>query len=172
MSRSMIVVVGCNHGIQPRDPDWLAGDTQQATKQKEYFARLIGKIVMEREGKFVAEEWGLPCATSAHAIAAKCGIPWSDINTCCHDLDRMGTPRDYVNGHYSDEDKSRWNREREDVMLERIKHFMKEGSNGLVICGFDHMRPFLKLLQAEVIKAQPMDYRKQEWYQPTFSGDT
>ncbi|HTF24922.1 MAG TPA: hypothetical protein VK937_13565 [Candidatus Limnocylindria bacterium] len=93
----MIYVFGCNHGIQPKDPDWLAGDTPEAAEQKRHFAELIEASVKTNETKFMAEEWGLICITSAHAIADKHGISWCDINTCFHDLDELGIPRDYVN---------------------------------------------------------------------------
>lgn len=168
----MIYVVGCNHGIQPRDPDWLAGDAEQAATQKARFGELIDTTVKENEGKFVAEEWGLRDVSRGQFVANKYGIPWSDINTCFHDLDGLGIPRDYVNENHSEEQKQKWNRDREKVMLERIKAARKDLPNGLVICGFEHMDPLVKSLRAEEIEAQPVDYRNRDWYQPTFSGDS
>ena len=167
----MVYVVGCNHGIQPRDPDWLAGDTE-AAEQKKLFAELIEATAKADETKFVAEEWGLPYTTSAHSIADKLGLPWCDINTCFHDLDRLGIPRDYVNGSYTTEKKEHWNREREKVMLKRIKAGIKGKPNGIVICGFEHMGPLVELLRGEGIETGSVNYRQKEWYQPTFSGDS
>jgi len=37
----MNYALGRNHGIQPKDPDWLAGDTPEAAEQKRHFAELI-----------------------------------------------------------------------------------------------------------------------------------
>ena len=168
----MIYVVGCNHGIQPRDPDWLAGDTIEAAEQKNHFAQLIEATVKADGTKFVAEEWGLPSTTSAHSIADKRGIPWFDINTCFHDLDQLGIPRDYVNGSYSTQKKLYWNREREKVMLKRIKAGLKGEPHGIVICGFEHMSPLVELLRGASIEAEPVNYREKECYQPVFSGDS
>jgi hypothetical protein len=117
----MIYVVGCNHGIQPRDPDWLVGDAGEAANQKARFGELIETTIKQGQGKFVAEEWGLSSITRGQAIADRGGIPWSDINTCFHDLAQLGIPRDYVNRDYSKEKKAKWNKDREKVMLENIK---------------------------------------------------
>jgi hypothetical protein len=150
----MIYVLGCNHGIQPRDPDWLVGDTNQAAEQRAHFAQLIDTSVNESEAQFVAEEWGLSCTTRAASIADRHGIPWSNVNTSFHDLNELGMPHDYVNGAYSNEEKEKWNRERDKVMLEKIKAAKKEAANGVIICGFEHMDPLVELLEEEGIEAK------------------
>lgn len=168
----MIHVVGCNHGIQPRDPDWLTGDTSEAAEQKARFKQLIEATFKAVQAEFVAEEWGLANITTAHALADKCAIPWSNINTCFQDLDRLGIPRDYVNGDYTHDQKHKWNAEREKVMLRNIKACIKSRPNGVVICGFEHMGPLVELLRGDAIEAQAVDYRNEEWYRPIFSGDS
>jgi hypothetical protein len=124
--------------------------------------------------QFIAGKWGLTFTTRGHSIADQRGISWSDINTCFHDLDELGIPREYVNGAYSNEGKQEWNSEREKVMLENIKAAKKAKkgeANGIVICGFERMDPLVRLLDGEQIEAGAVDYRKEDWYQPTFSGD-
>jgi hypothetical protein len=53
----------------------------------------------------------------------------------------------YVNGDYSNEEKAKWNKDREKVMLENIKVAKKDMPTGIVICGFEHMGPLVELLQ-------------------------
>lgn len=169
---TVIHVIGCNHGIQPRDPDWLGGDTNGAAEQKARFKQLIEASFISVQAEFVAEEWGLADVTTAHALADRCTIPWCNINTCHQDLDRLGIPHDYVNGDYTPDQKRNWNAEREKVMLRNIKACIESKPNGVVICGFDHMSPLVELLRGDGIEAEEVNYRKKEWYRRTFEGDS
>ena len=45
MADCKIVIVGCNHGIQPEDADALFGDSEQVTEQKKQFADLIESLI-------------------------------------------------------------------------------------------------------------------------------
>ena len=63
MADCKIVIVGCNHDIQPEDADALFGDSEQVTEQKKRFAALIESLIKENEIEFIGEEWGLASAT-------------------------------------------------------------------------------------------------------------
>jgi len=168
----MIYVVGCNHGIQPRDEDWLGGDWQEAKAQKAAFAGLIERIIQQGEIQFVGEEWGLPDITTACELAETNQVPWVNINTSAEDLDRLGIPQDYVKESFSEAQKRNWHRQREQVMLGRLKENWGEASNALAICGFEHMEPLAGLLRMDGVAAETVDYRKMDWYRPgVFSED-
>lgn len=160
----MICVVGCNHGIQPRDPDWLGGDTREAAEQKQHFAQLLDKIIIGCEVRFVGEEWGLPDITIAHDLADKHGAMWSNINTSPGDLKQMGIPDDYVKGPYALEQKEMWHRKREHVIFSNIISSKAGAQDLLIICGFDHFEPLAGLLLEVDGVVEPCDYRKLDWY--------
>jgi hypothetical protein len=168
----MIYVVGCNHGIQPRDEDWLRGDTPEARDQKSRFTKVIAETIKEGEIQFVGEEWGRVETTIAHELAENCGIPWANINTSTADLKRMGIPCDYVKGPFTPEQKERWHRQREQFMLRRIQENRGAAQNLLIVCGFEHLQPLSDLLRRGGTTVAPVDYRELDWYQPgIFSED-
>lgn len=168
----MHYVVGCNHGIQPSAEDWLAGDTPDARDQKTHFSELIQGAIRQHGIRFVGEEWGPADMTIAHAAALAYGVPWSDINTTPDDLDCLRIPRDYVNGNYTDAQKRRWHREREEVMLHKLREGRRNAENLLVVCGFRHFEPITELLRHDNSPVTPIDYRAMDWYRPgVFSCD-
>jgi hypothetical protein len=60
----------------------------------------LSNLTNENDIQFVGEEWGLEKETIAHAVAEeKGGILWENINTSHEDLDTLGIPLDYMNGH-------------------------------------------------------------------------
>ncbi|MGA9055244.1 MAG: hypothetical protein WB763_01905 [Terriglobia bacterium] len=168
----MIYVVGCNDGIQPRDQDWLGGDSPEAMAQKAHFAELIERIIQERKIQFVGEEWGLPDITTACASAGTHRIQWVNINASRDDLDRLGIPHDYVKGDFSEAQRRHWHSQREQVMLCKLKENRGEALNVLAVCGFEHMESLAELLRIDGVAAETVDYRKMDWYRAgVFSGD-
>lgn len=162
----MIYVVGCIHGIQPRDEDWLGGDSPEAKEQKSFFTGLIREILAREDIQFVGEEWGRPEITIAHAIADSHGILWANINTSLHELEEMGIPTNYVTGPYTAEQKAQWHRQREQFMLLKIQQERGEAANLLVVSGFEHMQPMSEVLQKLDNRIKTVDYRLLGWYQP------
>jgi hypothetical protein len=160
----VIWVVGCNHGIQPRDPDWLGGDAPEAADQKRHFSELLEKIISECRVDFVGEEWGLPDVTTACYLAGKYGATWVNINTCQEDLKQMGIPRDYVAGPYTNEQKESWNRKREQAILANIKGKKGSAERLLIICGFEHLQRLSTLLVEIETIVTPCDYRILPWF--------
>ena len=129
----------------------------------------------EQEIQIVLEENGGPEETGAKQIVDRRGIPWHDVNTTNEDKDRLGIPRDYVNGSYSDEQKNEWHRQREQVMLEKIKQQLQECEceSVLIVCGFDHMSHIAELLEQDGATVQQIDYRKSSWYRAgIFAGES
>jgi len=159
------VIVGCNHGIQPRDADAVFGDSEQVTEQKTQFANLIESLIIENDIEFIGEEWGRPNLTYAHALAdANPKSSWADINTTLEELDEMKIPRDYVHGAYSPEQKRRWTRQREAVMFKKILERKGKATKYMVICGFEHLEPLAEVLGKDCNALEFVDYRQEEWY--------
>jgi hypothetical protein len=158
----LIYVVGCNHGIQPIDRDvW---DTPKTLEQRAHFRKLITQIIKEND-QFVGEEWGLPTMTIAHAAAAENGkILWANINTSDEELDSMKIPRDYVNGRYPAEQKERWHRQREQVIMKKITEQKGNAKQFVIICGFEHMQPLRDSLRKIYESVESVDYRTMNWY--------
>jgi len=168
----MICIVGCNHGIQPQDEDWLAGDTLEAKEQKAHFAELIQEIIQTDKIQFVGEEWGLREITTAHALADTHEIPWSNINTSLDDLDRLEIPHGYAKANFTEAQKKRWHSQREQIMLRKLKEKRGEAQNILIVCGFDHVEGLADLLGQESVVVKTVDYRKKRWFQAgVFSED-
>jgi len=161
----MVYVLGCNHGIQPRDEDWLGGDSPAAKEQKTHFAELIKHIIQAGSIQFVGEEWGLPEITTAHSLAEACHIRWENINTSFEDLDRLGIPRDYAKGNFTQAEKEHWHSQREQIMLHKLKESHREALNILVVCGFEHMESLVNLLRLAGWVVRTVDYRCMNWYQ-------
>ncbi len=105
----MVYVVGCNHGIQPVDPDLF--DNASALQQRAHFRELLSKLITENNAQFVGEEWGLEKKTIAHAIADEKGILWENINTSHEDLDALGISRNYANEGHSAGQMEKWSRQ-------------------------------------------------------------
>jgi len=166
----LIYVVGCNHGIQPRDQDALFGDTSQARDQKSHFTTLIEEIIKGHKIQFVGEEWGLQETTIARASAGN-GVRWANINTSREDLREMGIPPDYLKGEYSSGQKAQWNRQREQVMLRKIQEYKGDTERLLVVCGFEHLQPLAELLLKINTSVATIDYRNLSWYQPNVFTD-
>jgi hypothetical protein len=170
--QQMIWVAGCNHGIQPRDEDWLTGDSPEARGQKAGFTELIEGILTREEIQFVGEEWGREEITIAYTAAERYGIPWANINTSAEELRKVSIPTDYVDGPFSDDQKAQWHRQREQVMLRKLQEKRGDSANLLVVCGFDHMEPMSELVCGIGPSVKTVDYRKSEWYRPgVFNGD-
>ncbi|MGH9543667.1 MAG: hypothetical protein ACRD23_00460 [Terriglobales bacterium] len=160
----MILVVGCTHGIQPEE-DQQFPDTVQEREQRGKFAVFICRIINDNKIQFVGEEWGLPHTSIAHAVAeAHDQIPWFNINTSLVELREMGIPDNYVGGDYSAEQKAQWNRQREKVMIRKLRDNQRTAKRLIVVCGFDHMLPLTESLRNECRFVQFMDYRTLPWY--------
>lgn len=162
----MIYVVGCNHGIQPSDPDPVFGDAAEAADQKAHFACLIERIITGSGIEFIGEEWGLTRPSVSQNLANRHEKAWANINTSLDDLDHMGIPQDYVHGPYSQAEKDRWNRQREEFMLERIEENRKSAQNILVVCGFIHLVPLGESVKRISNGVRLVDYRELDWYRP------
>jgi hypothetical protein len=160
----MIYVVGCNHGIQPQEEDWLGGDSPAAKEQKTHFAELVKHIIEAGKIQFVGEEWGLPEITTAHALADACHIRWENINASWDDLDRLGIPRNYAKGNFTQAQKKHWDSQREHVMLRNLKENQREALNILVVCGFEHMESLASLLRLAGTVVRTVDYRSMNWH--------
>jgi hypothetical protein len=146
----MIYCVGCNHRIQQTDADPLF-DTPEVPNQKASFTQLLEDVIRQGGIEFVGEEWGLSKKTIAHALADDHRIPWCDINTCFHDLDGLEIPRDYVLGEFSEAQKNQWHRQRELIMLRRLREGAGNAENILVVCGLDHMDPLTDLFRHDLV---------------------
>jgi hypothetical protein len=165
MADCKVVVVGCNHGIQPEGADELFGDSEQVSQQKKEFTKLIENLIKAYEIEFIGEEWGLANETSAHTLADANKKSWVDINTSFEELDAMKIPRDYIQGAYPAEQKQKWTRERESVMVKKIREGRGKATKYLVICGFEHAAPIADTLREDCKTIERVDYRQQEWYQ-------
>jgi hypothetical protein len=171
MADCEIVIVGCNHGIQTEDADAVFGDSEQVTQQKRQFTSLIESLIKENEIEFVAEEWSLANASSAHKLADANKKSWANINTTLAELDEMKIPRDYIHGAYSPEQKQQWTRQREGVMVKKLREGRGAATNLLVICGFEHVEPLADMLREDCDTVERVDYRQQQWYQAGLFAD-
>lgn len=165
-----VYVISCNHGIQPGG--LLAqGDGADALEQRRHFTNLLEDIIRRRGITFIGEEQGFGEETIADLLGVKYSIPVKDINTQKSDKQRMGIPCDYLSGEFAVEQKSRWDRQREEFMLARIQENRGAARNILVLCGFVHLEPLSGLLGKDSAVRQ-IDYRKYEWYRAgVFAGD-
>ena len=165
----MIFAIGCNHGIQKANEDDLLpfDNIAEIRTQRLSFSRLLEATLTKGEIQFIGEEWGLPESSIAQNLAKEKGrIAWANINTSFEDLDRMGIPRDYVHGPYTQAEKDRWNRQREGFMFGRIQESRRRAQNLLIVCGFCHLEPLTEMLSQNEDEVQPVDYRGLDWYRP------
>ncbi|MFZ0212092.1 MAG: hypothetical protein WAL55_05240 [Candidatus Acidiferrales bacterium] len=160
----MFNIVGCNHGIQVGTGGFADFDNVDQNEQRTHFRQMLEDICDEAEIHLVLEENGGPEEMAAKQIADKRGIPWYDVNTTNEDKDRLGIPHDYVNGNYSDEQRSEWHRQREQIMVQKIKHHAQECESVLIVCGFYHMFPIAELLEQDGVAVQQIDYRERAWH--------
>lgn len=168
----MVCIVGCNHGIQPARSQLTALDTPDQNDQRAHFEKMLRGILRECEIQIVCEEWGDVEETIAQTMARETQLAWRDINTSNADKDRMGIPRDYVQGPYSDGEKRNWNGLRERFMLDRINEYRADARNLLIVCGFAHLDVLAESLGANDEPVKPVDYRRFDWYRPgVFAGD-
>lgn len=159
------IVVGCNHGIQRREPISCFDDTTVVRQQRSCFKDFLAGVIEQQGIEFIGEEWGCPQATFAHALAAEHEIHYSNISTTCEDLKGPGIPADYLSGNYADSQKKAWLRWREGFMFGKIKKGQGDAQSVLVICGFAHMNPIADLLRRDCADVVIVDYRKTDWYQ-------
>jgi hypothetical protein len=158
----VVYVIGANHGIQRQEPDvW---DTPQSRGQSNHFGELVTEIVRKNKVQFIGEEWGLPSLTVAHALADDGNLPWVDINTTAEELETMNIPRDYVNGNYTNEQRERWHRLREEAFIQKLLEQKGDAQSLIVVCGFVHLQPLTQSLQKICKTVEPVDYRTMSWY--------
>ena len=169
----MFYIVGCNHGIQVGTGGFAKFDSADQNEQRAHFMSMLEEICTNRKIKIVLEEDGGPEETAAEQIADRHDIPWHDINTSNEDKDRLGIPRNYVDGPYIDEEKNAWHRQREEFMVERINEYSRGLQNVLVVCGFEHMPHIAELLEQKRAAVEQIDYRALAlWYRAgIFAGD-
>jgi hypothetical protein len=162
----MVIIVGCNHGIQPSESDLTRMDSDELNEHRSRFQDLLIDTVDRHSMQFCGEEWGDIEVTIAQAISGRRGIFWFNINTSDVDKDAMGIPRDYVHGPYTDVQKAKWNRQREAFMVERVQCEAGRCGETLVICGFDHLVALEGLLRQNMFEVQTIDYRTLAWFRP------
>jgi hypothetical protein len=161
-----VSVIGCNHGIQIEPAGLLAKlNSADAQEQRQHFGHLLEAVLSGGEVEFVGEEWGAGEKTIAEVLASRFRIPYADINPPNAVRDRVGMPRDYLAGPYTHEQRERWHKQRERLMLERIRECCGPARNLLVVCGFTHMEGLASLLRGEGSTVETADYRAQPWYQ-------
>jgi hypothetical protein len=159
----VILVVGCNHGIQYREDPLF--DSPEQGEQKVEFAGFIDGVLKGNRIQFVGEEWGLAEMSNAHAVAdANNQIPWANINTSLAELREMEIPDHYVDGDYPSEQKELWNRQREQVMFRKLLETRGAAKRLVVVCGFGHMEPLTQLFRRICKFAESVDYRRLGWY--------
>jgi hypothetical protein len=169
MAECKIIVVGCNHGVQPRDRDWM-GDSDQVKEHKAQFQKLIDTLIKENKIQFIGEEWGPSSVTNAYAAADDNKIPWANINTTNEELDALKIPRDYVNNAaYSADQKEQWTRQRDPVMLAKILEHKAE--RFLVVCGFGHFSQLSEMLDKTCKHPEKVDCRTLDWYDDKLFSD-
>ena len=83
----------------------------------------------------------------------------------------MKIPRDYIHGAYSPEQKQQWTRQREGVMVKKLREGRGAATNLLVICGFEHVEPLADMLREDCDTVERVDYRQQQWYQAGLFAD-
>jgi hypothetical protein len=162
----LIHIVGCNHGIQVGIGGFTGLDPDDQNEQRAHFRVLLENICEEQAIQIVLEEDGAPEETAGEQIATQRNIPWTDINTSNDDKNQMGIPIDYVNGAYTEDQKSNWNHQRELFMVGKINEHRSEGESLLIICGFVHMQPLAEILGQDGTSVQQWDYRNLDWHLP------
>jgi hypothetical protein len=156
--------VGCNHGIQPRTGGFADYDGAEANEQRQHFKAMLAEICSKNRIQIVLEEDGTLEETAAEQLAISRGVPWENINTTNEDKDRMGIPRNYLTGPFTQQEKTEWNRQRDIFMAEKVVSHRADAENAVIICGFDHLEPLAALLEGKGIPVRVWDYRSFNWY--------
>jgi hypothetical protein len=167
----MVIIVGCNHGIQGEIKDWSwCLDTRQIEKardQRKMFKQMLERLIQKFSVCVIAEEWGHPERTIARKIARRKRIRWGNINTTQKERRALGIPDNYVgtDSGYSKDQVSHWHSLRERVMFRKTTRLKGSPGPVLLICGFCHFGRLTKLFRRTGENVRVKDYTRLPWYE-------
>ena len=114
---------------------------------------------------FVGEEASHDCETIAHQV---CGtsVEYANIDMTKEQRLQLGIPVGYNERDFKPEQKRKWNREREEFMVDRIEFNVQKYSvaNAIVICGGGHSVELEALLSKAGYEVDREELQDQGWY--------
>ena len=137
-----------------------------ARQQKDRFATRVREIVQSRAGSVIGEEFEEGVVTSASLAVPN---NWHNIDMPSAERGKRGIPLDYTDptGGYTDEQKTDWNRQREQYMFGEFNRQLGPDDSALIICGSEHIEGLTRLLAgAGHDLAPPEDVTKADWFDP------
>lgn len=172
----MVIIVGCNHGIQGAIEHWnfcLTGDQiQKAVRQRRRFGQMLERLIQESQPGLIAEEWGRRECTAAKGVARRKKIEWANVNTTKEERAALDIPAcDYASGDYCKQQVAFWNGLRERVMFRKTRRLKNPRGPALVICGFYHVDGLRRLFRKAGERVLVMDYRRSPWYEADAFSD-
>jgi hypothetical protein len=162
----MISIVGCDHGHQ-RKTQSCGGQGVEAfeREQKGKFVEAIERIVVEIHPALVGEEINQGADTFATELARKHGCNYVNIDMSEPRRREAGIPRSYSDdrGGHSAEELVRWDRMREEFMVEQTVHNLND-RNALVICGRLHQNNLAQIFRERGQDVRVVDLSAEPWY--------
>lgn len=160
-----VLVMGLNHQIQRP----FASNDQRALDfvldQKDRFAGVIREAVRSRGVGFVGEEANHREPSIAESVCNEEGCRYANVEMPPEERTRRGIPPGYnENDEIAADEKARWNREREDYMVESVLSESGKSESALIICGSQHSESLAKQLRAKGHAVELDDLQKQSWY--------
>jgi uncharacterized UPF0146 family protein len=162
----MISIVGCDHGHQRRAQS-CGGYGVEAfeREQKGKFVEAIERIVVEIRPTLVGEEINQGADTFAAELARKHGCDYTNIDMSEPQRREAGIPRSYSDdrGGHSEEELARWDRVREEFMVEQTIRNLNDG-NALLICGRLHQNNLAQMFRERGHDVRVVDLSAEPWY--------
>jgi hypothetical protein len=162
----MIFIIGCDHGHQRRAQS-CGGYGVEAfeREQKGNFVEAVERIVVEIRPALVGEEINHGADTFAAELARKHGCNYVNIDMSEPQRREAGIPRSYSDdrGGHSAEELARWDRMREEFMVEQTVHNLNDG-NALVICGRLHQKNLAQIFRERGQDVRVVDLSTEPWY--------
>jgi len=168
-----VLIIGINHQIQSATIGWSNDPKAQAfmDDQKRRFATLLRTEMRERGVRFVGEETRHGDTSIAEGVCGEETIRYSNIEMSPEARAQANIPPGYNEDEaVSDADKSRWNRQREEFMLNATIAGAGQVESVLVICGNMHTAPIAAGLRGLGHHAEVLDLQTQDWYVEDWFG--
>ena len=188
------IIVGLNHNIQLAEIWKLGIDQGQIEEnQKKRFRQMLETIIKECEIQFIGEEMDVAAVWEAQkhfmenlAVAVRrppmqlpdraetiacqvantleCNYAEIDIQLAQREL--RGIPRNYTDEEspYSEEQKRKWNEEREQYMVEHSFKNVGDAQNVLILCGSNHAENLSELFRQAGHEVETRYVRNESWY--------
>jgi superfamily II DNA or RNA helicase len=163
-----ILILGINHQIQ-WVRIWSSSTTGELERfergQKDQYRELLRKRIAERQAQFIGEETKHGEPSIAEEVCASEGCRYFNIEMHPDERREQKVSDNYENDpSLSAEERTRFNKQREDYMFRDILAKSNNAESIIAICGRNHVSALAARLRGSSHQVEEEDIQSESWY--------